>query len=119
MTTETANLETGCYIGSSWGRFQIEMLKDLVDGFELADYPAETSEDDGAIIHHFLYGDEDESITLTNGQIITREDATDITLGELWDELTNRLPAADGHVWFWSDGELFYWTDEDAEEWSE
>ncbi len=120
------NIGTGCYSEGHRGIYAIERLHELVGIFhedvpELSLNPAywdgaSRYDDDGAIIHHHLHGDEDETITLATGETITRETASDIALGELYDELTDLLPTDPGFVWVWNDGELFYWQEDDINE---
>ena len=115
-TTEPTQAETiqepGCYIDSHHGIYSIEILFDLVAG---SVEPWKTQDDDRAIISHSLHGDIGTIITLEDGQSVSWTNCNDF-IGELYDELTERLPVADGYCWHWEDGELFYSSVEDAEE---
>lgn len=127
--TKTNGIETGCYIDGRHGIYSIELLYDLV--LDLVDH--ETLPDDiddmGVVIRHSLYGDmgarvsafgrneyDDDGTRTGNG--LGWVDANEYAM-ELYDELTELLPADDDRVWMWSDGDLFYASIDDAREWSE
>lgn len=118
--TDNPNLETGCYIGSWWGIYSIEHLYDLVAHFIRPNITPTDSlpadwESISLIIHHSLHGDQDETITIAEGENITLETAHDL-VSELYDELTDLLPTDPGHGWMWHEGELFYYSDDEIDE---
>ncbi len=118
---EELNLETGCYLESSHGIYNIERLHNLLLSLIPEDAPYAVSdecEDDGAVIRLSLYAnwdDIDNTITLTTGQEVTWEDAHEFS-SELYDALTDRLPTDDGYLWIWMDGELFYASEDELDE---
>ena len=112
--SDTLNIETGCYIGSSWGIYTIERLYDLADGMVPDDEKPDNWSSIGQIIHHSLHGDQDETIPTDAGENVSLETAHDI-VPELYDELTDLLPTDLDHSWIWHEGELFYWSDDDID----
>ena len=116
--TDTLNIETGCYIGSSWGIYSIDELHDLVAGFMpdkiRSPYDEATFDDDGLIIDLSHTGLLSASVTLSTGEVVYGRDAGEF-VSEMYDTLTELLPTDPDHSWIWRDGELFYWSDDDID----
>lgn len=105
--TDPETLETGCFIGSAHGIYGIELLYDLAQELGVRWL---AMADDLEIIRHYLYADSEDVLELEGTTPLSTFDCAEI-VGEIYDEITERLPRSDPYYWYWSDGELFYGLD--------